>query len=834
MLSILSIEPIPAVPPLMASGKTINSGRSTRVFGFRDPLSIVAGVVGDQISRIKHHRSLLNHHLRFLQPQISERSHLFDHLDFSSGIKFFNFTSNAVFSFVSDAAATPTLSNRATAPGPTNQRAATPCWFLFDFSAIGCCLICIFSKTERQNRHKRKQNKKFLHNHIKKSLLLFSKLGGEETVAAMATVKKSSCCAICDGSNLTSICAGCVNHRLSESYASLRSLHGKRNSLYARVERALEAKKKMDNQLNWRLSQKERTRKLKERLQHLQKELFQGAAVPYCAAGDEKIGRREMQWEPGREVGTAGSWGKKKQIRGKKCGNGGRSLDCAEVVYYTMKFDGEKKDGYSGPYDLICHARLPRGLDPHSVPPDELAASLGYLIQLLNLVVPTLAAPVLHTSGFAGSSSRIWQRDSYWAARPSSQSKEYPLFIPRQNLCSSAGDTSWSERSSSNFGVASVASEKKPLLDFTRNSSFNYSATSPHSGENHKDLQKGISLLKKSVACITAFCNNLYCLGISSEASTFEAFAKALTTLSSSKEMRTVFASKMKSPHSNNCIVGTGPHLFKEPGQNQFQPALESKPLEFVRNLSGLVTTKTLVPLLLVLKCAPHAILLIRSDDRAEPLNKSTWNANPVASTSSLLESVHSMIIGNIRESNFSSSAASFLYTADTADTKKSETLVDGWDLIEHPILPPPSQAEDIEHWTRAIASIKKEKIIDRVRKTKPWAQNAWVVREPSVRAPEEEGSTSVSRRHARSTSSSRSTRMIELHEMLANFTNLVIGFIAQQVAVLQWTQAVNAIADPVCSLIAAAPAPLVAAVPAPPPPVAADLFKSHRRMRRS
>lgn len=51
---------------------------------------------------------------------------------------------------------------------------------------------------------------------------------------------------------------------------------------------------------------------------------------------------------------------------------------------------------------------------------------------------------------------------------------------------------------------------------------------------------------------------------------------------------------------------------------------------------------------------------------------------------------------------NLLNSAASFLY-ADTSEGRKSESMVDGWDLIEHPILPPPSQAEDIEHWTRAM-----------------------------------------------------------------------------------------------------------------------------------
>lgn len=125
-----------------------------------------------------------------------------------------------------------------------------------------------------------------------------------------------------------------------------------------------------------------------------------------------------------------------------------------------------------------------------------------------------------------------------------SRSNEYPLFIPRQNSCSTGGDTSWSDRSSSNFGVTSVESEKKAHLDSSRSSSFNYSSASPHSVETHQDLQKGISLLKKSVACVTAYCYNSLCLDVPSELSTFEAFAKLLATLSSSKEVRSVFSLK--------------------------------------------------------------------------------------------------------------------------------------------------------------------------------------------------------------------------------------------------------------------------------------------------
>lgn len=91
-----------------------------------------------------------------------------------------------------------------------------------------------------------------------------------------------------------------------------------------------------------------------------------------------------------------------------------------------------------------------------------------------------------------------------------------------------------------------MESERKPRLD-SAGGSFNYSSASPHSIELHKDLQKGISLLKKSVACVTAYCYRSLSLEVPSDASTFEAFARLLAMLSSSKEVRSVLSSRMVS-----------------------------------------------------------------------------------------------------------------------------------------------------------------------------------------------------------------------------------------------------------------------------------------------
>ncbi|KAK9134346.1 hypothetical protein Syun_013676 [Stephania yunnanensis] len=465
------------------------------------------------------------------------------------------------------------------------------------------------------------------------------------------TSRKNSSCAICENSNLASICASCVKYRLNEYYTFLRSLKSARDSFYLRLSSELVAKSEADDQLNWRVLHNEKIVKLRERLLSTKKQLSQGKAKVDKLNNELKAKYASLESAMNTLQRNRVEQLEKfypnlicTQSLGLMAITSERLHKQSVVIKQICKLfpqrkvsaDEEMKDGSSGQYDQICSARLPRGLDPHSVPPEELAVSLGYMIQLLNLVVHNLAAPALHCSGFAGSCSRIWQRDTYWDARPSSRSNEYPLFMLRQNCCFPGGENSWTDRSSSNFGVASMESEKKPYLDSVGGVSFNHHPTCPHLVENHKDLQKGISLLKKSVACITAYCYNSLFLDGLSEASTFEAFAKLLIMLSSSKEVRSAFSMKMASS---------------------------------------------------------------RSCKQVPQMNKSVWHVNSAAS--SLLESAHATsLMRNVCDN----SATSFLYTAELSDAGKTESIVEGWDIVEHPKFPPPpSQNEDIEHWTRAM-----------------------------------------------------------------------------------------------------------------------------------
>ncbi|KAJ0790683.1 hypothetical protein HanPI659440_Chr05g0218001 [Helianthus annuus] len=470
--------------------------------------------------------------------------------------------------------------------------------------------------------------------------------------------RKSSTCAICENSNLASICTVCVNYRVNSYGTNLTTLKSRRDSLYSKLSEVLVAKSKADDQLSWRVLQQEKLATLREKLHFRKEQLAKDKAKVEKMDADLKV-----RYESLESAMNVLEKNRKEQLEkyypnlictqslGHMAITSERLHKQSVVIKQICKLfpqrkvhiDGDRKDGLSGQYDQICNARLPRGLDPHSVPSDELAASLGYMVQLLNLIVHTVGAPALHNSGFAGSCSRIWQRDSYWDARPSSRSNEYPLFIPRQNFCTTGVETSWSDKSSSNFGVASITSERKHRLDSSSSSSsFNYTSASPHSIETHMDLQKGISLLKKSVANVTAYCYNSLCLEVPSETSTFEAFSKLLAMLSSSKEVRTAVSLKMA--------------------------------------------------------CS-------RSSKQVQQLNHSVWNVNSAISSSTLVESTHtSASMRSTRDKNLSSSAASYPYAADVADHVKNEPLTEGWDLVEHPTLPPPpSQTEDVEHWTRAM-----------------------------------------------------------------------------------------------------------------------------------
>ncbi|XP_062189445.1 uncharacterized protein LOC133892594 [Phragmites australis] len=478
----------------------------------------------------------------------------------------------------------------------------------------------------------------------------------------MASRWGSSSCALCEGSNLPSCCAACVNGRLIEYHTRLRMMRSLRDSLHSRIAARLEAQSKADEQRTWRGSKTQDIKQLRDRLNELKRQTAIDKTKVEQASSDLKAQTSLLHLafvtlKKRRADATAMHTNAMKLAQMQFMAATSRRLKmqskaikqlCKLLPMRRVIKEGEKKDGYSGPYDAICGTRLPRGLDPHSVPSEELSASLGYMLQLVNIAVRILSAPALHISGFGASCSHIWQRSSYWNTRQS-QSKVYPLFIPRQNICSGGEESSLTGSGSDNFGVDSVDSVKKQSFDSKRSSNFNFSVASSHSMERHQDLQRGISLLKTSVTSITTYYYNSLGLDVSSNLSTFEAFAKLLHMLSSSKALRA---------------------------------ALES-------NISS------------------------RSEKQVQQLNRSIWKASSaISSESSIMDSMHTAIMPSSLDNLLLNSNDSFLYTGKPVKHGgMPDSIFDGWDLVEREVLPPPpSQVEDVAQWERAMSAGAKKK----------------------------------------------------------------------------------------------------------------------------
>ncbi|KAF8679227.1 hypothetical protein HU200_046001 [Digitaria exilis] len=477
----------------------------------------------------------------------------------------------------------------------------------------------------------------------------------------MASRRGSSSCALCEGSNLPSCCAACVNARLVEYHTRLRMMRSLRDSLQARVAARLEAKSKADEQRIWRASKNQDIMELRDRLTEVKRKTAIEKTKVQLSSSDIKAQTALLNLAfvtlkkrradavtmhtnamKAAQMNLMATTSERLKMQSKSVKQLCRLFPMRRVIK-----EGEKKEEYSGPYDSICGARLPRGLDPHSVPSEELSAALGYMLHFINIAVRILSAPALHVSGFKGSCSQIWQRSSYWSTRQS-QSKVYPLFIPRKNVCTGGEESSLTESGSSNFGVDSMDSVKKLSFDSKRSTSFNFSGASSHSMERHQYLQRGISLLKTSVTAITTYYYNSLGLDVPPNLSTFEAFAKLLHMLSSSKALRA---------------------------------ALES-------NIAS------------------------RSEKQAHQLNKSIWMASSaISSDSSFMDSIHTAIMPSTLDNLLLNSNES-LYTGKLVKHGGvPDSILDGWDLVEREVLPPPpSQVENVAQWERAMYAGTKKK----------------------------------------------------------------------------------------------------------------------------
>ncbi|KAL1214288.1 hypothetical protein V5N11_005170 [Cardamine amara subsp. amara] len=370
-------------------------------------------------------------------------------------------------------------------------------------------------------------------------------------------MEKSNKCAVCHHSFRASICVACVNRSLNEYKVTLDSLKSRREISYLRLSRLLIRKEKEISQHCWRDLQNEKLSRLRDKLE-LEVEKLQQSKNTFRKLS-RNLTERYGIIESTNVALEKSRVHQLENLYSDTIGNhylvyidltSERLYKQALVMKQICKLfplsrvtlEGRNKDGCSGQYDQICNSLLPQGLNPLSVPPKELAASLGYMVQLLNLVVHKLAVPALHNLGFGGSCSRIWQRDSYWNSHASSPSDEYSLFVPSHDYYSFEGKSSWTSKDITNFGVTSLKSDGSVEDDYYDLDIVNVSSASPHSVETFRNLQRGIAHLKQSVAHLTVYGYSSLSLEVPSGSSTFETFAKLLATLSSVKEVQSALS----------------------------------------------------------------------------------------------------------------------------------------------------------------------------------------------------------------------------------------------------------------------------------------------------
>ncbi|KAG0575754.1 hypothetical protein KC19_5G028300 [Ceratodon purpureus] len=500
---------------------------------------------------------------------------------------------------------------------------------------------------------------RIIHVSLVSPLHRFRKLPSTSSSKFSSMARRSCVCGICDTPNLASVCTTCINHRLMERYKLVKTLVQERDVLRRRLDEELIAKREAELQQHWRVEHVERRAQLKERLRQCKEELAQGKTKRdqaqndldtrtqlLSAASAQLAKRRADQFLPdfiraqslSHTSSASELYQKRRMIFRQLC----KILPLRRssvTVEERQKWEGSINGQQSV---RICGARLPIGDDPLSTPHTELAASLGYLVQLVNMSARYLSGPLLHSSGFAASSSRVWQRASYFDSKPASRSEEFPLFLPRQNGRGHSGDegNELSKSVGSNLGFSSMESPRIETVESTA-SLVNY-GTSSGTRESYPDVQKGIKLLRRSVGCLCAYGFGHLSLSIPSDMPILDTFAELLNTLSS-KEIRSRSSRGNQQPNGRFGL-SEGPLARWRRGL----PSLSDGNRISIEPLGG----------------------------KAPIGGVTSWN-DP--------------------ENSYSDSE-------NEAAPNSSDNTVDGWNLVEHPRLPPPpSHSEDVEHWTRAM-----------------------------------------------------------------------------------------------------------------------------------
>ncbi|XP_024542663.1 uncharacterized protein LOC112350552 isoform X1 [Selaginella moellendorffii] len=452
--------------------------------------------------------------------------------------------------------------------------------------------------------------------------------------------RRGCSCGVCEAANQPAVCVSCVNLRLAEKYKIVRRLTHERDALRNRMDAELRAKREADAQRHLSIERLELKTKLQSSSHKNEKLLVQSKL---------KAEKRKSEYEARRKyLDTVSS--QLNRIQQELFEVFYPDLMRAHIAKLTslltevnlarrhvfrhltkvfplhyLQGDSDKPRGSKERQLLrVCGACLPVRDDPHSVSTEDLSASLGYMVQLVYQTGRYLMTPMLHNAAFAASSSRIWERTSYWDASPVSRSEEYPLFLPRKGervKLSSDGKADKSGKSDSH-----ASSSGSSFLSLEKPRFLKLGSSESTQSDSDRDVRQAVKLLKRSVSCICVYGYAMLGVPMPSTLPTFETFMELLALLSSKES---------KTRPSNT------------------RPAL------------------------------------MNSNTRAD---------------GSLLQSYvssHELKLQALR--NQSRMEMSDFFCIGGEARKFSDSGGDEWDVVETPLLPPPSQAEDIEQWTRAM-----------------------------------------------------------------------------------------------------------------------------------
>eukprot|EP00239_Pterosperma_sp_CCMP1384_P002767 CAMPEP_0197844434 /NCGR_PEP_ID=MMETSP1438-20131217/1417_1 /TAXON_ID=1461541 /ORGANISM="Pterosperma sp., Strain CCMP1384" /LENGTH=459 /DNA_ID=CAMNT_0043455207 /DNA_START=562 /DNA_END=1938 /DNA_ORIENTATION=+ len=347
-------------------------------------------------------------------------------------------------------------------------------------------------------------------------------------------------CSVCETANAVNFaCAPCSKNSVADKTRLLKGIRLRREGLLRRLERALQTKEVLDQQRQLREEKQERLNKLRWQVQEAERRLNAAKASIILRTSNK---RAKEDWI---EKGLQQLVAKRKElffdyypdlhrvqslqymVLAEQLANEQRQKmrRLRATIPLRLVYDDNKRGkGSAGslappPYISICGIKLRLDEDFSGVPPKQVGAALGYLVQFVTLAAKYLATPLLHNPGFAASSSTVWQATSFWAQQPADPSLEFPMYILEAvaGLPSSAGSGEKKDGNpffaTQNPLTSGKANSLRSMLSSQKtvkrkgsvpNQADSIAASTSSPGQMPRGMKGGLALLKRSIASLAA------------------------------------------------------------------------------------------------------------------------------------------------------------------------------------------------------------------------------------------------------------------------------------------------------------------------------------------